>query len=111
MSFPLHIRVIESSPLLDENGFMIIQYQDGLLRVSDDSEVGTFFTDIEEMDLWKINAWNNDGSNPKIRKVYLGFFIDFADMSGQKIRNYRSNLWKIIVDCSFDKIYFLNKFL
>lgn len=69
-SLPLHIRTIESHPILDKNGFMAIQYQDGMLRVNDDSAAGTIFTDIGEM-----------------------------------------NKWKIIIDCSFDKIYFLNNFL
>lgn len=27
-SLPLHIRTIESHPILDKNGFMAIQYQD-----------------------------------------------------------------------------------
>ncbi len=108
-SLPLHIRIMESNPILNENGFMVIQYQDGMLRISDDSEVGTVFTDIDEMNKWKINAWGNE--EIKIRKVYIGLFIDFADMDGPNIRKYRSNLWRIIIDCSFDKIYFLNKFL
>lgn len=108
-SLPLHIRTIESHPILDKNGFMAIQYQDGMLRVNDDSAAGTIFTDIGEMNKWKINAWKNE--EIKIRKIYIGLFIDFADMRGQNIRKYRSNLWKIIIDCSFDKIYFLNNFL
>lgn len=108
-SLPLHIRTIKSHPILNKDGFMVIQYQDGMLRISDDSEVGTVFTDIEELNKWKINSWKNE--EIQIRKVYIGFFIDFADMNGQNIRKYRSNLWKIIIDCSFDKIYFLNNFL
>lgn len=110
-SLPLHIKIVESTPVLDENGVLFIEFQDFMLRVRENSDGGSVYTDINDMNKWKINAFAEYDDEPKITKIYVGYLMYFTDMSGEKIRHYNSNLFKIIIDCDADKLQFSNEFL
>ncbi|MGL5255672.1 MAG: hypothetical protein ACRC76_01450, partial [Proteocatella sp.] len=91
-SLPLHIKIVESTPVLDENGVLFIEFQDFNLRVRENSDGRSVYTDINDMNKWKINAWSEYDDEPKITKIYVGYLMYFTDMSGEKIRHYNSNL-------------------
>ena len=110
LSLPLHIQIVETEPVLDENGIIFIESQDGLLRLREQSDEKTVFTNIDELHKWKINDWGKY-DKPKITKIYIGYLMYLTDLNGEKIRKYNSNLYKIILDCNFEQIRFSNKFL
>ena len=110
LSLPLHIQIVETEPVLDENGIIFIESQDGLLRLREKSDEKTVFTNIDELYKWKINDWGRY-DEPKVTKIYIGYLMYLTDLDGEKIRKYHSNLYKIILDCDFEQIHFSNKFL
>ncbi|MGL5439618.1 MAG: hypothetical protein ACRDA4_04430 [Filifactoraceae bacterium] len=107
---PLHIKVIESNPVIDENGRVEIKYQDGMLAIKSDNIEGYDYANLmfgDKFELEYIHSDDYSDDKVKIKKTYYGPFVRFKDKSDIE-KNHRDLLVKTVLVCDVYKVYFSN---
>lgn len=107
---PLHVKTVERTIRLTEEGKIPFQYDSGMLWLPLDEEgLNNLFTDIEDIGLWHFNVYEEEGDFSKVRITFEAPFVRFRNMDGRNLRLYYPYISKIEVNCAWDTLQFMQR--